>query len=187
MNYEMNALYVTKNSAPRNVFCEKLIGGDYSKSFVRNLFKSSGTFTQTEKNQFDVLIVDEAHHALSDSYQKVLRYFQNAKVLGVTATPDRGDKKNLAEYFESTAYEYTMAQAIKDGYLCPIRAQMIPLKIDMSEVKTTAGDYNVGDIILIRDIVDFKPRITTVIESQSADGYTIDVEFNEDAPEEEEE
>ena len=48
-------------------------------------------------------------------------------------------------------------------------------------------DYNVGDIILIRDIVDFKPRITTVIESQSADGYTIDVEFNEDAPEEEEE
>lgn len=48
-------------------------------------------------------------------------------------------------------------------------------------------DYNVGDVILIRDIVDFKPRITTVIESQSADGYTIDVEFNEDAPEEEEE
>lgn len=48
-------------------------------------------------------------------------------------------------------------------------------------------DYNVGDIILIKDIVDFKPRITTVIESQSADGYTVDVEFNEDAPEEESE
>lgn len=48
-------------------------------------------------------------------------------------------------------------------------------------------DYNVGDIILIRDVIDFKPRITTVIESQSADGYTIDVEFNEDRPEEEQE
>ena len=48
-------------------------------------------------------------------------------------------------------------------------------------------DYKVGDIILIRDIVDFKPRITTIIESQTADGYAIDVEFNEDAPEEEEE
>jgi len=48
-------------------------------------------------------------------------------------------------------------------------------------------DYNVGDVILIRDIVDFKPRITTIIESQSADGYTVDVEFNEDPPEEEEE
>lgn len=48
-------------------------------------------------------------------------------------------------------------------------------------------DYFVGDIILINDIIGFAPRITTVIESQSADGYTIDVEFNEDAPEEEEE
>lgn len=48
-------------------------------------------------------------------------------------------------------------------------------------------DYNVGDVILISDIIDFKPRITTVIESQSADGYTVDVEFNEDPPEEEEE
>ena len=47
-------------------------------------------------------------------------------------------------------------------------------------------NYNVGDIILINDVINFKPRITTVIESQSADGYNIDVEFNEDAPEEEE-
>ena len=61
LNDDMITMYVTKNSAPRNVFCEKLIGGDYSKSYIKNLFKSSGTFTQTEENQFDVLIVDEAH------------------------------------------------------------------------------------------------------------------------------
>ena len=48
-------------------------------------------------------------------------------------------------------------------------------------------DYNVGDVILIKDVIDFAPRITTVIESQSVDGYSVDVEFNEDAPEEEEE
>ena len=122
-------------------------------------------------DEFQTIIVDEAHHALSNSYQKVLNYFSNAKVLGVTATPDRGDKKNLAEYFESTAYEYTMAQAIKDGYLCPIRAQMIPLKIDMSEVKTTAGDYNVGDIgnalepyleAIADELVKYKDRKTVV-------------------------
>lgn len=45
-------------------------------------------------------------------------------------------------------------------------------------------DYNVGDIILVSDIIDYKPRITTVIESQNADGYTVDVEFNEEKPEE---
>lgn len=61
LNDDMITMYVTKNSAPRNVFCEKLIGGDYSKTYIKNLFKSSGTFTQTEENQFDVLIVDEAH------------------------------------------------------------------------------------------------------------------------------
>lgn len=61
LNDDMITMYVTKNSAPRNVFSEKLIGGDYSKTYIKNLFKSSGTFTQTEENQFDVLIVDEAH------------------------------------------------------------------------------------------------------------------------------
>ena len=122
-------------------------------------------------DSFQTIIVDEAHHALSDSYQKVLKYFSTAKVLGVTATPDRGDKRNLAEFFESTAYEYTMAQAIKDGYLCPIRAQMIPLRIDMSGVKTTAGDYNAGDIgnalepyleAIADELVKYKDRKTVV-------------------------
>lgn len=61
INLDMVALYVTKNSAPRNVFFEKLKGGDFSKTYIKNLFKSSGSFTQTDENQFDVLIVDEAH------------------------------------------------------------------------------------------------------------------------------
>ena len=122
-------------------------------------------------DEFQTIIVDEAHHALSDSYQKVLNYFAGAKVLGVTATPDRGDKKNLAEFFESTAFEYTMAQAIKDGFLCPIRAQMIPLKIDMTTVKTTAGDYNAADIgnalepyleAIADEMVKYKDRKTVV-------------------------
>jgi hypothetical protein len=46
-------------------------------------------------DHFDIIIVDEAHHALSDSYQRVLNHFSDAKVLGVTATPDRGDLRNL--------------------------------------------------------------------------------------------
>ena len=50
---------------------------------------------QFDRNYFDVIIIDEAHHCISDSYQKVLQHFSNAKVLGVTATHDRGDMKNL--------------------------------------------------------------------------------------------
>lgn len=58
---DMISLYVTKNSAPRNVFFEKLRGGKYSLSYLKNLFKGSGSFTKSKSNEFDAIIVDEAH------------------------------------------------------------------------------------------------------------------------------
>ncbi|MBK5243717.1 MAG: DEAD/DEAH box helicase [Eubacteriaceae bacterium] len=101
---------------------------------------------QFSPDYFDTIIVDEAHHCISDSYQRVLKYFENSKVLGVTATPDRGDMKNLGQYFESLSYEYTLPKAIKDGYLVPIKAQTIPLKLDLTGVGQQAGDFKLSDI-----------------------------------------
>ena len=95
---------------------------------------------------FDTIIIDEAHHSVSDSYQHVLQYFERAKVLGVTATPDRADMRNLGTYYESLAYEYSLPQAIKDGYLCKIMAQTIPITIDISGVGMSAGDYKAGEL-----------------------------------------
>jgi DEAD box family helicase len=95
---------------------------------------------------FDVIIVDEAHHCISDSYQKVLNYFNTANVLGVTATPDRGDMRNLGQYFESLAFEYTLPKAIKEGYLSPIKALTIPLKLDLTGVAMQSGDFKAGDL-----------------------------------------
>lgn len=101
---------------------------------------------QFPEDFFDTIIIDEAHHCISDSYQKVLQHFPDAQILGVTATPDRGDMQNLGQFFESLAYEYTLPKAIKGGYLAPIKALTIPLKIDMSSVSVQAGDFKVGDI-----------------------------------------
>ncbi len=98
------------------------------------------------RDHFGTIIVDEAHHAISDSYQRVLGYFNDAKVLGVTATPDRGDMRNLGTYFESLAYEYSLPRAIKDGYLSPIKAVTIPLTLDLSAVRQSQGDFNVRDV-----------------------------------------
>lgn len=95
---------------------------------------------------FNTIIVDECHHALANSYQQVLTHFDTAKVLGVTASPDRSDMRNLGQYFESLAYEYTLPKAIKEGYLCPIKAQTIPLKLDLTGVGTQAGDYKTADL-----------------------------------------
>ena len=101
---------------------------------------------QFPHDYYQTIIIDEAHHALSGSYQNVLNHFDNAKVLGMTATPDRGDMKNLGEYFDSRAYEYTMSQAVREGYLCPVKAQMVPLELDISDVGMSNGDFASGEI-----------------------------------------
>ena len=97
-------------------------------------------------NYFTDIVVDEAHHCLSDSYQRILSHFPDANVLGVTATPDRGDMRNLGTYFDSQAYEYSMTRAIRENYLVPIKAQLIPLELDIEDVGISNGDYAVGDI-----------------------------------------
>ena len=83
--------------------------------------------SQFDPGHFGTIIIDEAHHCISDSYQRVLQYFEDSNVLGVTATPDRGDMRNLGNYFESLAYEYTLPKAIREGYLSPIKALTVPL------------------------------------------------------------
>lgn len=96
-------------------------------------------------DHYDVVIVDEAHHCLSESYQRIFSHFPGAKVLGVTATPDRGDRRDLGSFFDSIAYEYHLPKAIKDGYLCRIKAQTVPLEIDLGALKVTAGDFSAGE------------------------------------------
>lgn len=98
------------------------------------------------QDYFGTIIIDEAHHAITDGYRRILDYFSGAKVLGVTATPDRGDMRNLGEVFDSLAFEYKLTDAIKEGYLCKIMAQTIPLQLDISGVALSGGDYAVGDL-----------------------------------------
>lgn len=101
---------------------------------------------QFAPDYFDAIVIDEAHHAISDSYQRVLEHFHSAKVLGVTATPDRGDMRNLGQVFQSLAYEYTMPKAIKEGYLVPIKAMTVPLTLDLSSVSIQAGDFKASEL-----------------------------------------
>jgi len=106
---------------------------------------------QFPKDYFNTIIVDEAHHAISDSYQRVLNYFEQAKILGVTATPDRGDLRNLGSFFDSLAYEYTLPKAIKEGFLSKIKALTIPIKLDLTSVSQQAGDFKASDVGSVLD------------------------------------
>ena len=92
-------------------------------------------------NHFNLVVADEAHHAISNSWQKVLTHFE-AQTLGVTATPDRGDRRTLGEYFESVAIDVPLVRLIQERYLCPITIKSVPLKIDLSKVHLLAGDFS---------------------------------------------
>lgn len=120
---------------------------------------------------FSTIIVDEAHHILTDGYQRVLEHFPEAKVLGVTATPDRSDRQNLGLFFDSLAYEYSIVKAIKEGYLCKILAQTVPLKLDMTKVGTHAGDFAVGEIATALD--PYLDKIAEEMEHYCANRKTI--------------
>jgi superfamily II DNA or RNA helicase len=101
------------------------------------------------RGHFGLVVADEAHHATSDSWQKVLGYF-DTRTLGASATPERSDKRELGRYFENIAYEVGLLDLVKQGWLSPIRVRTVPLGLDLRGARTVGGDYNaedLGDII----------------------------------------
>src|SRR5512136_2574205 len=112
-----------------------------------------GRMSKFDPQRFGVLIIDEAHHATSPTYRRVIDYYRTnpaLKVLGVTATPDRADEEALGQVFQSVAFDYEVLDAIHDGWLVPIEQQMVHVEgLDYSGIRTTAGDLNGGDLAAV--------------------------------------
>ncbi len=106
---------------------------------VQSLRRRLGKY---DPSAFSLVICDEAHHALSDEWQAVLDYFQSARVLGVTATPDRSDKRALGKYFQNIAFEIGLLELIGAGHLCKLRALPLGVEIDARHLRPKRG----GDI-----------------------------------------
>lgn len=117
---------------------------------------------------FNTLVIDEAHHAVSESYQRILAQYPDAKVLGLTATPDR---KGLGKVFEGIAYEYGLRSAVQDGYLSQIVARTIPIDIDLTKVKTRVGDFEVTG--LVEALEPYLPEIAKSMVELAMDRKTI--------------
>ena len=112
--------------------------------------EGAGRKSLFDPDEFSLVIIDEAHHAPAVSYRKVIDHYcqnPNVKLLGVTATPDRADKKALGQVYDNVAYNYELPDAIHDGWLVPIRQHMInATDLDLSACRTTAGDLNAADL-----------------------------------------
>jgi superfamily II DNA or RNA helicase len=125
-------------------------------------------------DEFDVVIVDEAHHSTASSYRAVLEYFTRAKVLGVTATPDRADGTALGEMFESVAYRYELRDAIRDHWLVPIVARRIFLeKVDLSAIKSRAGDLAQDELAEVMATDEAVVGVVVPLLEQAGDRPTI--------------
>lgn len=132
-------------------------------------------------NHFGLVIVDEGHHSLANSYQKVLSYFHygveslvdgweapspdvpyehKARILSVTATPDLGNRRSLGEFYQHVAFQYQLLQAVGDGWLVRPVTKNIPLKIDIRGLRP--GRTPNGSDFMIKDLSE---RLVPVLEA----------------------
>ena len=128
-----------------------------SKEFVSDskvLFASKDTLSNADilktfrQDEFDYIIVDEVHHGQAASYRVVLEYFNpNFFMLGLTATPDRMDRKDIFELFDyQKVFEFTLHEAIEEGYLVPYTYYGLKDNIDYSNIRFNGNKYNVADL-----------------------------------------
>ena len=129
--------------------------------------QNSGKPPRMEKfapKDFAAVIVDEAHHAIAKTYRRVIDWFLEGnpacKLLGVTATPDRKDEAALGSVFERVACDYGIADAISDGWLVPIRQQLVSVEsLDYSGIRTCGGDLNQKDLAEVMEQEENLQRI----------------------------
>lgn len=105
----------------------------------------------------DLLVVDEAHHVASNSYQAIVNRARElngkVKILGVTATPERSDRRGLKDTFSNVADVVTIGEMVQAGHLVPPRAMVIDIgtQQQLRQVKRTANDYNQAEVEAIQN------------------------------------
>lgn len=99
------------------------------------------------KDYYDYIIIDEVHHSAAYSYQKLLNHFDPKILLGLTATPERHDGNNIAQYFgHSISAEIRLPEALNRGLLCPFQYFGISDQVDISGVSWRRGRYDIDEL-----------------------------------------
>jgi DNA repair protein RadD len=103
----------------------------------------------------DLLVIDEAHHAVADSYRRIIDYVRGAnpacRIFGVTATPNRGDRKGLRDIFDNVGDQVRLGELIASGHLVPPRTFIIDVGVQeqLRAVRKTAADYDMTEVAQI--------------------------------------
>lgn len=106
----------------------------------------AGRLDQYDPNRYDLVIVDEAHHAMAAEWRKVIEHFTPTLHLGLSATPERQDGAPLSHLYSVLAYHMTVADAVREGALVEPVAMEVQTGTDLSKVKRSRGDYDAGEL-----------------------------------------
>lgn len=135
-------------------------------------------------DRFQTVVIDECHHAAAPTYRRIIDHLQPELLLGVTATPFRGDKVTLAEVFDEVVYSYGIVEGIKSGYLVDIKAYRVQTGADLDGVHTRAGDFVASEL---EQAVNTPERNRAIVEAyrEYADGkraiaFTVGIQHAED-------
>lgn len=151
-----------------------LFVGSYKPENINHLFMSIQTFNsqdfhlKTTKDFYDYIIVDEFHHAAAKSYKKLLSYYKPKILLGLTATPERMDGKNIIEYFDNRiAAEIRLPEAIERKLLSPFQYFGITDTVNLDELKWSRGGYEKSELTKVYSInyLSANKRANMIVES----------------------
>ena len=153
---------------------------DFSKEVVFAMVQTLSRQNNLDNVGFiDLLVIDESHHSAAPSYQKIIDTIllnnPNCKVIGFTATPNRGDGKGLKKVFNNCCYQIEVSSLIREGYLVEPKCFVIDVgvKDQISNVKKTINDYDMGDVEKIMNKKVINERVVEEWIDKASDRKTI--------------
>ena len=159
---------------------------------VPTLARTDGTrLSRFNPDDFSIIVVDEAHHAVAESYRRIFNHFglfrpDSARLLvGFTATPRRGDNQGLGDVFQEVCYARDLRQMIGEGYLCPIRGWRIDTTLSLDGVKVRHGDFVESHLSRVVNTPSRNRLLTTsymrLVNHRRAIVFCVDVQHARDA------
>ena len=168
VNPELSASYVNAS--------QKDWSGDAVFAMVQTLSRQNNL---ERMPKVDLIVVDEAHHTVADTYQRIINAAKNAnegvQVVGFTATPNRGDKKGLRDVFTNCSHQIEIATLIREGFLVPPKTFVVDVGVqdELREVRKTASDFDMADVEKIMNRRAINKRVVEEWKDKAGDRKTI--------------
>jgi superfamily II DNA or RNA helicase len=169
----------------------ELLVGDHLPASIDHLFVSIQSFNSkkiyetTTSDFYDFIIVDEFHHAAAESYQRLLNHYQPKILLGLTATPERMDGKDILSYFDDTiAAEMRLTEAVNQKLLSPFQYFCVTDNVDLSKLKWSRKGYDIRELenvytsndLRSNQIIKSIHKYVTAMEDVKGLGFCVSVE-----------